>query len=185
MSERFNPQARADKYGRRTNRTHSPARAASVPYASIMLGSILPNLFVAAAAPLIPPLGFLMLIGWRIARPGFFPPWAGALLGAFDDLYSGQPFGSAVLLWSLAMLVLEFIEARFPWRGFWQDWAIAAVAGALYLASALLVSGGVPSVYMLFALIPQILLTMLAYPVIAQIVAWLDLFRLARVKVID
>src|SRR3546814_6157237 len=58
--------------------------------------------------------------------------WSGAVLGAIDDRFSGQPFGSAILLWSLAMLVLEFVEARFPWRGFWQDWLTAGLASACH-----------------------------------------------------
>ena len=66
-----------------------------------------------------------MLLGWRMVRPGLLPLWAGAPLGAFDDLVSGQPFGSAILLWSLAMIAIELIETRFPWRGFWQDWFTA------------------------------------------------------------
>ena len=36
----------------------------------------------------------------------------------FDDLFSGQPMGSAMLLWSVAMIALEAIEQRFPWRGY-------------------------------------------------------------------
>ena len=185
MTERLNPAARADKYGRRTNRTHSPFRAAVVPYASVMLASVLPMLFISAAGPIIPPLGFLMLVGWRIVRPGFFPMWSGAVLGAFDDLFSGQPFGSAILLWSLATLVLEFVETQFPWRGFWQDWLTAGLASALYLVAALFASGATPSGHLLLAMMPQLLLTVLFYPLAAWLVAALDLFRLARVKVID
>lgn len=185
MTERLNLAARADKYGRRTNRTHSPVRAASVPYLSVMLASALPILVIAGSGPLIPPLGFLLLICWRIVSPGFFPPWAGALLGAFDDLFSGQPFGSAILLWSLAMLVFEFVEARFPWRGFWHDWLAAGLAATLYLVAALFLSGAAPGGHLILAIVPQILLTVLLYPLAVRLVAGLDLFRLARVKVID
>ena len=91
--ERLNPRARSDHYGSRINRTQSPLRAGSVPYLSIMLGSLVPLLLIADVMPLLPPLGFLMLIAWRLMRPGLLPLWAGAPLGAFDDLVSGQPFG--------------------------------------------------------------------------------------------
>jgi hypothetical protein len=41
------------------------------------------------------------------------PVWAGTLLGLFDDMVSGQPMGSAITLWSITMLALDVIEARF------------------------------------------------------------------------
>ncbi len=115
--ERLDPRARADIYGQRINRAPYAWRVRSVPYASIMLGSILPVLLIADVMPLLPSLGFLMLLGWRMVRPGLLPLWAGAPLGAFDDLVSGQPFGCAILFWSLAMIAIEMIETRFPWRG--------------------------------------------------------------------
>ncbi|HAU22135.1 MAG TPA: rod shape-determining protein MreD [Erythrobacter sp.] len=169
-------------YGRRTNRVHSPTRAALVPYVSVMLGSVLPTYFIFSTAPLMPPLGFMILIAWRITRPRFFPLWIGVPLGAFDDLFSGQPFGSAILLWSLSMLVLEIVEARFPWRGFWQDWLAASLAILAYLLLALPLSGVTPNTYMLFATLPQILLSILLYPLIVLFVLKLDRFRLRRIK---
>jgi rod shape-determining protein MreD len=169
-------------YGRRTNRQHSPTRAAIVPYASVMIGSLAPIYFIFSTAPMMPPLGFMMLIAWRMARPGLFPLWIGLPLGAFDDLFSGQPFGSAILLWSSAMLALELIEARFPWRGFWQDWLAAGLSIAAYLFLALLLSGTTINVFMLLAIMPQILLSILLYPLIFSLILSLDRFRLRRIK---
>lgn len=183
--ERLDPRARSDIYGRRINRASSPWRARSVPYVTIMLGSLLPVLLIADLMPLSPSFGFLMLLGWRLVRPGLLPLWAGAPLGAFDDLVSGQPFGSAVLLWSLAMIAIELIEARFPWRGFWQDWFTAGVIGVAYWIAALLVSGASLTPEMLAAAVPQALLSVLLYPIIARMVAGLDRFRLARARKLD
>lgn len=183
--ERLDPRARSDLYGRRINRAHSPLRARSVPYLSIMLGSLLPVLLLADVMPLTPPLGFLLLLGWRIMRPGLLPLWAGAPLGAFDDLISGQPFGSAILLWSLAMIAIELIEARFPWRGFWQDWFTAGVMLAGYGLATVIVSGAPVTREMLLVALPQVLLSILLYPIIARMVANLDRFRLARARRID
>ncbi|SHN49042.1 rod shape-determining protein MreD [Erythrobacter sanguineus] len=180
--ERLNPRARSDHYGSRINRTQSPLRAGSVPYLSIMLGSLVPVLLIADVMPLLPPLGFLTLLAWRLMRPGLLPLWAGAPLGAFDDLVSGQPFGSAVLLWSLAMIGIELIEARFPWRGFWQDWFTAALVAILYWFAALLVSGGELTSELLVVALPQVLLSVLLYPILARMVASLDRFRLARAR---
>ena len=182
MSNRPSPYSRTDMYGRRTNREHSPVRAAIVPYASVMIGSVLPLYFISSTAPLMPPLGFMMLIAWRISRPGLFPLWIGFPLGAFDDLFSGQPFGSAILLWSVLMLVLETVEARFPWRGFWQDWLAAALAILIYLPLALMFSGATPNIHTFVSILPQILLSILLYPLVVRLVLGLDHFRLRRVK---
>ena len=112
-----------------------------MPYASIMLASILPVLVLADVMPLVPPLGLLMLLAWQMVRPGLLPLWVGAPLGAFDDLFSGQPFGSAMLLWSLALIAIELIEARFPWRGFFQDWFSAGLAATIVWLASLMLSG--------------------------------------------
>ena len=180
--ERLNPHSRSDRYGSRINRTQSPLRAGSVPYVSIMLGSVLPVLLIADVMPVIPPLGLLMLLAWRMVRPGLLPLWAGAPLGAFDDLFSGQPFGSAVLLWSLALIAIELIEARFPWRGFWQDWFTAGLAALLVWLAGLMVSGAKLTPEMLLVAMPQALLSVLLYPILARMVASLDRFRLARAR---
>ncbi|MBI1401601.1 MAG: rod shape-determining protein MreD [Porphyrobacter sp.] len=180
--ERLNPRARSDPYGSRINRAQSPLRATSVPYLSIMLGSLLPVLVVADVMPLVPPLGFLMLLAWRLVRPGLLPLWAGAPLGAFDDLFSGQPFGSGILLFSLAMIAIEMVEARFPWRGFWQDWFMAGLVATLYWLAALMLSGARLTPEMLAVSTPQVLLSVLLYPILAHMVAGLDRFRLARAR---
>jgi len=180
--ERLNPRSRSDRYGSRINRTESPLRALSVPYLSIMLGSLLPVLPIADVMPLMPPLGFMMLIAWRLVRPGLLPQWAGAPLGAFDDLFSGQPFGAGVLLFSLAMIGFELIEARFPWRGFWQDWFTAGLAIVLYWLAALMLAGGRTTPELLAVAMPQALLSVLLYPILARMVASLDRFRLARAR---
>jgi rod shape-determining protein MreD len=153
-----------------------------VPYLSIMLGSLLPVLLIADVMPLLPSLGFLMLLAWRMVRPGLLPLWAGAPLGAFDDLFSGQPFGSAILLWSLALIGIELIEARFPWRGFWQDWFTAGLAAVLVWLASLMLSGASLTPEMLVVALPQALLAVLLYPIVARMVASLDRFRLARAR---
>lgn len=182
--ERMNVKSRSDRYGSRINRVHSPLRAQIVPYASIMIASIIPALFLTGVMPVSPPLGFLVLLGWKMVRPGLLPLWVGLPLGAFDDLFSGQPFGSAILLWSLTMLVLEFLEERFPFRGFWQDWFTAGLAIVLYLFVAMIASGTSLTMFHFMASGPQVLLSILLYPIIALMVAALDRYRLSRVRVI-
>ncbi|MBO6768499.1 MAG: rod shape-determining protein MreD [Erythrobacter sp.] len=178
--ERNDPRSRSDAYGSRINRSHSPLLANFVPWASIVLASILPIFPVATALPIVPPLGLLMLLAWRLVRPGLLPVWAGMLLGLFDDLYNGQPFGFAILTWSMIMLAVELIDTRLPWRTFWQDWFSAGILIFGYLGAGWLLSGGQPTVHSLIALVPQLVLTILLFPIAARLVATLDRFRLTR-----
>ena len=176
------PRRRATPYGTGINRVPSPLRAQVVPYVTILLGSLLPFFLIADVMPLLPPLGYMMLLAWRIMRPGFLPLWIGVPLGAFDDLFSGQPFGSGVLLWSITMIALEIIESRIPWRGFWQDWFTAGFALVMYISVAMVVSGATLTPHQFFAALPQLMLAVLLYPLSARMVAWLDAFRLARAR---
>jgi rod shape-determining protein MreD len=171
------------KYSRRQiNREPSPLLAASVLYGSIILASWVPTFLVTTSMPLVPPMGFLLLVGWRLMRPGTLPAWIGFPLGAIDDLVSGQPFGSAILLWSVTLLAFEWFESRFPWRGFFQDWLASAIACGSYVVLAVLVSGAVLSLPILAAITPQLLLSMALYPIIAAMVATLDRIRLIRIR---
>jgi rod shape-determining protein MreD len=160
------------------NRAPSPTLAVALPWLLVMICSLSPTWPIVASAPLLPPLGFLVLISWQHVRPGLFPVWAGLPLGLFDDLFSGQPFGSAVLLWSLAMIGLDIVETRFPWRGFAQNWLFAAGVIVLYLVLALALAnlgGGNSS---LWVLVPQIIISILAYPIAARLVGAVDRLRL-------
>jgi rod shape-determining protein MreD len=112
--------------------------------------------------------------GLAPAAPELLPVWAGLPLGAFDDLYSGQPFGSGIVLWSLTMLAMDVIDEKFLWRGFAQDWLTAAalLAGYVVLTAAL---AGLATGYPLPVTVgPQVLLTVLLHPVVTRIVALID-----------
>lgn len=168
----------------RINRTASPVLALAIPWLLVMLGSLSPIWPVIASAPLLPPIGFLLLVGWQQLRPGLFPVWAGWPLGLFDDLFSGQPIGSAVVLWSIATLMLDFIEHRFPWRGFLINWVVAGafIAGYLLLALQLAnLAGGANSA---LVLLPQLAVAVLAYPVAARLVGLADRFRLIPIRTV-
>jgi rod shape-determining protein MreD len=181
----LNPRARRDQYGSRINRDHSPILANIVPWGTILLASLAPFLPLITSAPVLPPLGLLFLVAWRLASPGLLPLWAGAPLGAFDDMFSGQPFGSGVLLWSLAMIAIETVETRFPWRTFWQDWLTATAVVAVYLVAASLLAGIEPGLMQLRLILPQLLLSIVLFPIVARVVASFDRLRLLRVRTID
>ncbi len=92
---------------------------------SILIGSLVTLIPVIATVPFLPPFGLLMLLGWRLLRPDTLPVWAAAPLGLFDDLVSGQPLGSAMLLWQLCTLTIDLVDTRLLTRDFWHDWLLA------------------------------------------------------------
>jgi rod shape-determining protein MreD len=180
--ETLHAKARRDPYGSKINRTPRPIFVYGVPWLSILLGSLAPWLPVIAPAPVLPPLGFMMLLAWRLLRPGLLPLWAGLPLGLFDDLYSGQPVGSGVLLFSLALIAIELIEIRFPWRNFWLDWITASALLIVYVAAAAVLSGAELTLVQLRVIVPQLVLSVMLFPVVARLVAHLDRLRLMRVR---
>ena len=156
----------------------SPFLARAGPWPAVMLGSRGAHMAPLGSAPVLPPLGFMFLLSWRQLRPGLLPVWAGLPLGLFDDLYSGQPFGSAMLTWSLAMIVLDVIEARFPWRSFLFDWAEAAGLVAAYLLLGLAFANAAGAATPVRVLVPQLAISLLLYPLAGRIVSLFDRFRL-------
>lgn len=160
------------------NRGPSTLLAVSLPLLLVMAGSLSPTWPIISAAPVVPPFGFIVLLAWQHLRPGLFPVWAGLPLGLFDDLFSGQPLGSAVMLWSLAMILLDILEARFPWRGVLQNWLVGGVIIAGYVVLSAQLAGGLD----LPLLLPQIALSILAYPLAARLVGAVDRLRLIPIR---
>lgn len=171
--------------GSKINRDHLQVLVFGLPWLTILLGSMTPVLPIIAPLPLVPPMGFILMLAWRLLRPGMLPLWAGLPLGAFDDLLSGQPFGSGIMLFSSAMIVLELLDLRFPWRSFLHDWMIAVLAIAIYLISAGLVSGASFGLHQLGSILPQFLLSALSFPIITRMVSLLDRLRLMRIRRIE
>ena len=168
-------------FGRpRINRGPSKILAISAPWILVMLGSLSPVWPLIASGPLVPPFGFLLLVIWQQLRPGLFPVWAGLPLGLFDDLLSGQPFGSAVMLWSAAMILLDVFEARFPWRSIVFNWLVASILTVSYLAAAAWLAGA--SGPQMLTLMPQAMLSILACPALALLVSMTDRFRLIPIR---
>lgn len=154
-------------------------RGQVLPAISTIVGSITVLLPVIADAPVMPPFGFMMLLAWRLLRPELWPVWIGLPLGLTDDLVSGQPIGSAMLLWTLALLAIDLVDRRLVWRDYWQDWLIAALTIILYLIGGLLtanVTGGNGNVLLI---VPQMVLSVLLFPAVARLCAHLDRWRLS------
>lgn len=169
----------------RINLAPSPALARIVPWLSVILASIVPGWFVIGAAPVLPPFGLLVFVAWAQLRPGVLPVWAGFPLGFVDDLYSGQPLGSAVVLWSLAILVLEVIEARLPWRSFVIETLVAAGLISAYIFGSLGFANAAGAETSVLVVLPQIAVSVLTYPLVCRLVALLDRLRLHPFVVIE
>lgn len=166
----------------RINRAPSSVLALALPWVLVMLGSLSPTWPIIASAPVLPPLGFLFLLAWLHLRPGLFPVWAGLPLGLFDDLFSGQPMGSGVLLWSVATIGMDYLETRFPWRGFITNWLVASAVIVGYLVIAAQFAGAASNGVLLIAMAPQLAMAVLAYPIAAQLVGLVDRLRLIPVR---
>lgn len=151
----------------------------AIPVASVMLGSIITAMPVIEAQALLPPFGFMMFLAWRLMRPGLWPMWAGLPFGLFDDMFSGQPFGSAGLLWSLVMLGMELLDARALWRDHWQDWFIASVLIIVVLLGGLWFAGLAYAHADANTLWPQIMLSILIFPLVVRLCSWFDNLRLS------
>ncbi len=148
-----------------------------IPVVSVLLASLAPLLPMIANTPVVPPLGFMILLGWRLMRNDLWPVWAALPLGLFDDLFSGAPIGTAAALWTMSFIAIDAIDRRFVWRDHLHDWGIAVAFVAAYLVLALWLSGGGLPLVML---LPQIIFTALLFPVIARTTAMLDRWRLGR-----
>ena len=167
------------EYESRFDREQSLLRMLAIPIASVILASMVTTLPIFSSEPLLPPFGLLMFLSWRLMRPGLLPVWSGVPFGLMDDLFSGQPFGSAGLLWSLAMLVVEIIDYRAKWRDYQQDCLIAALLITAVLLGGWWIAGIGHAASEPMVLFPQIILSILLYPLVARICARLDSWRLA------
>ncbi|MEQ1726088.1 MAG: rod shape-determining protein MreD [Sphingopyxis sp.] len=154
-----------------------PLKMRLIPTGSILIASALTVLPFSANAPLLPPLGFMMLLSWRMLRSDIWPVWIGIPLGLFDDLAGGQPVGSAVALWTIMMLAMEAIDRRIIWRDFWIDWGLAAAGLAIFLvAEAVLARTG--DLTRIIALVgPQFLWSAMLIPLLMRLAALLDGWR--------
>jgi rod shape-determining protein MreD len=154
-------------------RSEKPPRATWLAPLSVVLGSLATLVPVVATVPFLPPFGLMMLLAWRLMRGDSMRVWAPVPLGLFDDLVSGQPLGSAMLFWTLCVLVMDVLDTRLVWRDFWQDWLIASGAIGFCLIAGRLVASPF-SAHVDTALCVQVLIACALFPLIARLVAWFD-----------
>lgn len=162
---------------RRIGRAPTRTRMMGIPVLTVMVGSMTALLPIIAALPILPPFGFMIIIAWRLLHRTLWPVWAAIPLGAFDDMLSGQPLGSAMILWTLAFFVLDLFDRRMMWRDSWQDWALAGLLIAALLVGELVIANFVGGNSSLGILWPQYILSLLLFPLVSRLCAGLDWIR--------
>ena len=156
------------------------AGARFVPAVSIMIGTYLAALPIVSMSGWFPDFGFLVLIGWRLLRSDAFPAWWAAPLGLFNDLITGTPVGLSVAVWTAAMLLLDLADRRTMWRGYWLEWALAAVLLLGNEAAEWRVAQVMGASLPFLTVVPPLLISILAFPIVAFIVSRVDRWRLGR-----
>ncbi len=174
----FLPKRRA--YRSQINRRQSGLRLRFAPVVSVIAASALPLVLpFLPSFPLLPPFGLMLLIAWKLLRTRIWPLWVGFPLGLLDDLMSGQPLGSAAFLWSVILLLLDMFEQRMLFRDYLRDWLLAAGGLLIALIGGAWIAGLVVPHSPLHIIIPQIIVSILIFPIIVRFVAALDRWRLA------
>jgi len=153
--------------------SEKPPRAVWLAPLSVMLGSLMTLFPVVAVVPFLPPFGLMVLLGWRMVRGDSMRVWVPVLLGLFDDLASGQPLGSAMLLWTMCVLAIDVLDTRLVWRDFWQDWLIASGAIGFCLLAGRLVAAPIGA-HVDTAVLLQIVASAALFPLVYRLCVWFD-----------
>jgi rod shape-determining protein MreD len=151
-----------------------------LPVLSTLGASLLQALPVVVTTPVVPDFGFLVALSWRLLRPEMWPASFALPLGLFNDLVGGQPLGQSMALWTVAFLACDMLDSRSGWRDYWLDWLFATLLIALYTVGQWEVARAMGSHMPFAVLLPQLLLSIFTYPLVARLVVALDRWRLSR-----
>jgi rod shape-determining protein MreD len=151
-----------------------------VPIASTLIACLADILPFVTSTPIVPDLAFLVLLAWRLLRPEMWSAQVALPIGLFNDLIAGHPLGQSMALFTATFLILDLADGRVGWRDYWMDWLFAAFAILFYSAGTWLVARLMGAHLAPAAMAPQLVLSILAYPLVARIVVGLDRWRLAR-----
>ncbi len=154
-------------------RTEERTRASWLAPLTVVLGSMGTILPMIATFPFLPPFGLLMLLAWRLHKAEVLKVWAAVPLGLLDDMFSGQPLGSAMTFWTLCFLAIEVLDTRLVWRDYWQDWLIASGAIGFCLIAGRIVATPFTA-HVETAVLLQILVSAALFPLLSRFVARLD-----------
>ncbi len=161
----------------RFDREPNSFKIAWFPWITVMLAAMVPILPFVVIAPISPPWGFMLFLAWRLIQREVWYPWAGAALGFYDDMWSGQPLGSSILIWSLTLFALDLVDRRMLWRDYWQDWALGTIGCVLALSAELWIANQTGGHTRVIHIIPQIALSILVFPLVMRLCARADQWR--------
>ncbi len=156
------------------------AGARYVPAASVLVASLLAALPIISTSGWYPDFGFLVLIAWRLLRGDAFPTWWAAPLGLFNDLVTGNPIGLSISLWTAAMLILDMADRRTMGRGYWLEWGLAALLLLGWETAEWNVARVSGAEVPFITILPPLLISVFAFPIVAWLVSRLDRWRLGR-----
>jgi rod shape-determining protein MreD len=151
-----------------------------VPILSTIAACLLALLPVIVSSPVIPDFAFLVLLAWRLLRPEMWTAVTALPLGLFNDLVAGHPLGQSMALWTIAFLLCDLIEARIVYKDFWMDWVFASLMILGYTYGDWYIGRLMGSQMSFGILLPQLIASVLAYPVVARFILGLDRWRLSR-----
>ena len=151
-----------------------------VPILSTLAAALLALFPFVATWAIVPDFAYLVLLAWRLLRPEIWQAHVALPLGLFNDLAAGLPLGQSMALFTLTFLILDIVDSRVGWRDYWLDWLFAAAAILFYTAGGWYVARQMGSVTPFAVLLPQLGLSIFAYPLVARLVVALDRWRLSR-----
>ena len=151
-----------------------------VPILSTLAAALLVLLPYVASRPIVPDFAYLVLLAWRLLRPEMWQAHIALPLGLFNDLVAGLPVGQSMALWTLTFLILDIVDSRVGWRDYWMDWLFAAAAILFYTAGGWYIAREMGGTTPFAVLLPQLALSIFAYPLVARLVVALDRWRLSR-----
>lgn len=150
------------------------------PIVSTLIASMLALLPIIVSSPIIPDIAFLMLIAWRLLRPEMWGPAVALPLGLFNDLVAGHPIGQSMAIWTFLFIIFDIIDSRMLFRDYWMDWIIASFAIAGYVFAGWYIGVLMGNSANFLVMLPHLIASILAFPVVARFVLSLDRWRLAR-----
>jgi len=151
-----------------------------VPLLTTLGASLLQALPIVVTTPVVPDFAFLVVLSWRLLRPELWPAYYGLGLGLFNDLIAGHPLGQSMALWTATFLACDLLDSRSGWRDYWLDWLAASAFIGLYVAGEWRIGWWMGSRIPFEVVLPQLLLGIFCYPLVARLVVSFDRYRLAR-----
>lgn len=151
-----------------------------VPAISVVAASLLTALPIISMSGWYPDFAFLVLIAWRLLRADAWPAWWAAPLGFFNDLVTGHPIGLSIAVWTAAMLILDLADRRTMWRGYWLEWTFAALLLLANEAAEWRVAQVMGASLPFLTVLPPLLISVLAFPIVAWMASRLDRWRLGQ-----